>query len=262
MNYNPEQEISTKISTPTPRMNTESTSSSDFLNTNSNTSSSNTQNIFQVMQEKQKNNQNDKANNNTLVDEDNTNIINVKNDIVDDDVDFMEDIDQDIDFQNDDDDYKYEETKENETLSDMDDISDVDDSDDDTYDTRNLNIVFDYKRKEALEMYHPECRDINYEEMISLSNVIRDNKGHIVDPLHKTIPILTKFEETKVLGIRISQLENGSDPLIHVDDNVEPNYIAEKELQEGVLPFIICRPLPGGKKEFWKLRDLEMFRAF
>lgn len=241
MNYNPEQEITTTTSVP----NVNSETNPDLLNINPDTET-NSQNIFQVMQEKQKRNT---QSDNTL-DE-----LDVQNEIVDDN-DFMDD----IDIQ--DDEYDDEKKSDDEILSDIDDVSDIDVSDDDINDTPNINQVFDYKRKEALDMYHPECRDINYEEMISLSNVIRDNKGHIVDPLHKTIPILTKFEETKVLGIRISQLENGSDPLVNVDDEVEPTYIAEKELQEGVLPFIICRPLPGGRKEFWKLKDLEMFRAF
>jgi len=244
MNYNSEQEIITTSSTvPNVNLGMNNNLSKKNINQNQETDS---QNIFQVMQEKQKR----VTQSDNKIDE-----LDVQNEIVE-DINFMDDVDVP------DDDYDDEKNSDNEILSDIDNVSDIDVSDDDINDTPNVHQLFDYKRKEALEMYHPECRDINYEEMISLSNVIRDNKGHIIDPLHKTIPILTKFEETKVLGIRISQLENGSDPLIHIDDNVGSNYIAEKELQEGVLPFIICRPLPGGKKEFWKLKDLEMFRAF
>ena len=32
---------------------------------------------------------------------------------------------------------------------------------------------------------------------------------------------------------------------------------AEKELQEKRLPFIIMRPLPNGKCEYWNVNDLE-----
>jgi hypothetical protein len=34
--------------------------------------------------------------------------------------------------------------------------------------------------------------------------------------------------------------------------------IAEKELYEKVLPFIIRRPLPNGGSEYWHMSDLEL----
>ena len=33
--------------------------------------------------------------------------------------------------------------------------------------------------------------------------------------------------------------------------------IALKELEQKKIPFIIQRPLPNGKSEYWRLRDLE-----
>ena len=33
--------------------------------------------------------------------------------------------------------------------------------------------------------------------------------------------------------------------------------IAEKELEEKKIPFIIRRPLPNGGSEYWKVEDLE-----
>ena len=46
----------------------------------------------------------------------------------------------------------------------------------------------------------------NLDEIKDLLNVIRDKNNIIVDELHKTIPILTKYEKTRILGIRIKQL--------------------------------------------------------
>jgi hypothetical protein len=34
--------------------------------------------------------------------------------------------------------------------------------------------------------------------------------------------------------------------------------IAEKELLEKRLPFIVRRPIPNGKFEYWNVNDLEM----
>jgi DNA-directed RNA polymerase subunit K/omega len=60
------------------------------------------------------------------------------------------------------------------------------------------------------------------------------------------------------LGLRITQLNEGAKPLTEINHHIIDNHIiAEKELVEKKLPFIIMRPLPNGKKEYWKLQDLE-----
>ena len=70
---------------------------------------------------------------------------------------------------------------------------------------------------------------------------------------------MTKFEKAKILGLRAKQLDQyGVQSLIEIDSNIiESHIIAEMELEAKVIPFIIQRPLPGGKKEYWKLSDLE-----
>ena len=39
---------------------------------------------------------------------------------------------------------------------------------------------------------------------------------------------------------------------------IEGLTIAEKELEDKKVPFIIRRPLPNGSSEYWKVKDLEM----
>ena len=39
---------------------------------------------------------------------------------------------------------------------------------------------------------------------------------------------------------------------------LEPSLIAEQELKEKRIPFIIKRPLPNGKYEYWNVKDLEI----
>ena len=80
---------------------------------------------------------------------------------------------------------------------------------------------------------HQECFSKNLDEITNLLEVIRDKNNIIIDELHKTIPILTKYEKTRILGIRIKQLNNGALPYIKVSEDLLDNFIiAEKELKE------------------------------
>ena len=106
---------------------------------------------------------------------------------------------------------------------------------------------------------HQECLSKNLDEIKDLMNVIRDKNNIIIDELHKTIPILTKYEKTRILGIRIKQLNNGALPYVKIAEDLLDNFIiAEKELKEKKIPFIIQRPLPNNTFEYWKLEDLEI----
>ena len=106
---------------------------------------------------------------------------------------------------------------------------------------------------------HQECLSKNLDEIKDLFNVIRDKNNIIIDELHKTIPILTKYEKTRILGIRIKQLNNGSLPYVKVSEDLLDNFIiAEKELKEKKIPFIIQRPISNNTFEYWKLQDLEI----
>ena len=91
-----------------------------------------------------------------------------------------------------------------------------------------------------------------------MTKVVRDEHGIIVDDLHKTIPYLTKYEKARILGQRAKQINAGATPFVKVPENVIDGYlIAELELQQKRIPFIIRRPLPNGGSEYWSLKDLE-----
>ena len=69
---------------------------------------------------------------------------------------------------------------------------------------------------------------------------------------------MTKYEKTRVLGQRATQLDIGGKSLINVPDNIINSYlIAEEELKQKKLPFIIKRPIPNGGFEYWDVNDLE-----
>jgi len=105
---------------------------------------------------------------------------------------------------------------------------------------------------------HPREKAINYDQVKTLCTIHRNKDGLIDDPLHTTVPILTKFEYTRILGVRATQIENGAPLFISVNDSIIDSYvIARMELESKKLPFIIRRPLPGGKMEYWRLHELE-----
>jgi len=106
--------------------------------------------------------------------------------------------------------------------------------------------------------YHPESVLQNYDEILSMIKVVRDKDGIVIDDLHRTIPYLTKYEKARILGQRAKQINSGSTPFVKVPENVIDGYIiAELELKEKKIPFIIRRPLPNGGSEYWSIKDLE-----
>ena len=106
---------------------------------------------------------------------------------------------------------------------------------------------------------HPGIKQNSYDQILTLSKVVRNDKGEIVDELHQTYPFITKYEKAKIVGVRTKQLNNGADPFIDVSPSIIDGYnIALQEFEQKKLPFIIARPLPNGAREYWKLSDLEM----
>lgn len=78
-----------------------------------------------------------------------------------------------------------------------------------------------------------------------------------IDENHKTYPFLTTYEKTKIIGLRANQLSQGGRPFIAVPDHItDVREIARLELEQKRLPFIVKRPLPNGKYEYWRLADL------
>jgi DNA-directed RNA polymerase I, II, and III subunit RPABC2 len=138
-------------------------------------------------------------------------------------------------------------------------IMEDDDDEEDDYDDNYLQKFDNEIIKNYVNEFHPECLNHNYDEIAKMSVVIRNSDNIIVDPLHRTIPYLTKYEKARILGQRAKQIETGAKPLVKVPENIVDSYIiAELELREKKIPFIIRRPIPGGGCEYWNLRDLEV----
>jgi DNA-directed RNA polymerase I, II, and III subunit RPABC2 len=114
-------------------------------------------------------------------------------------------------------------------------------------------------RESYIDTYHPESLSHNYDEIQTLARVVRNSAGVIVDELHRTIPIMTKYEKTRILGQRAKQINEGAPTFNKIDSTVIDGYlIAVKELEQKKTPFIIRRPLPNGGSEYWRIQDLEI----
>lgn len=100
------------------------------------------------------------------------------------------------------------------------------------------------------KLLHPEVKSIGRQEL--------------QDALAKpkiTLPYYTKYEQVTLIGTRAQQIASGAKPLVSLDGMVTSDHrfpwtVAEKEVYEHKLPFIIHRRLPDGTSEYWSASEL------
>ena len=70
-------------------------------------------------------------------------------------------------------------------------------------------------------------------------------------------PFMTKYERARILGTRAMQISRNAPVFVELEPHeTDPLLIAEKELREKKIPFIIRRYLPDGTYEDWPISDL------
>ena len=78
-----------------------------------------------------------------------------------------------------------------------------------------------------------------------------------------TPPFLTKYEKTRVIGTRALQISKNAPVLVDLGkDDINPLLIAEKELTERKIPFVIRRYLPDGAFEDWRVSELAILDRY
>jgi DNA-directed RNA polymerase I, II, and III subunit RPABC2 len=108
----------------------------------------------------------------------------------------------------------------------------------------------------SLLKHHPECV-LEYSEAVSLKLPLVASPPLGKDPNHRSVPFLTQYERTKIIGMRANQLSQGARPYVPVPEHVtDVADVARIELAQRRLPFIIRRPMPDGTMEYWRLADL------
>ena len=199
-------------------------------------------------------------------DDDNDDDDNDNNDDDDDDDDDDDADNDDDDNDNDDnDDITAKDKTNNVNMNDNDLIRNMyntdDEEDDDELDEDYLQKIDEDLQKDIIIEHHHELKKHNMTEIETLCKIVRNTNGIIIDPFHKTLPFVTRYEEARIIGERAQQLESGSKPFIEVKPNIIDSYlIALDEYKQKKIPFIIRRPLPNGGSEYWRLADLEQIR--
>lgn len=85
-----------------------------------------------------------------------------------------------------------------------------------------------------------------------------DKSGYI------SLPWMTKYEFDQLIGLRTMHLSKGAVPFVDlpngysIKSNMELRKIAIQELLEGKMPYIIERPMPDKKSEYWLVKDLNL----
>jgi len=136
---------------------------------------------------------------------------------------------------------------------------DGDGEDEDDLDENYLQKLDSDMNKDIIKEYHPELLTHNTEEVEAACVIARNEYGDIMDPLHRTVPFVTRYEKARVLGERAKQINSGAQPFVPIDATLIDGYlIALKEFEQKKIPFIIRRPLPSGNSEYWRLSDLDI----
>jgi DNA-directed RNA polymerase I, II, and III subunit RPABC2 len=87
--------------------------------------------------------------------------------------------------------------------------------------------------------------------------VIEDNSQFKVSKERISTKFLTKYERARVLGARALQISKNAPLLVDIEPGEwDPLKLAEKELVNRKIPFIIRRYLPDGSYEDWRLDEL------
>lgn len=81
---------------------------------------------------------------------------------------------------------------------------------------------------------------------------------------YRSLPIMTKYEFNQLMSLRTLHLAKGAPPMVdmpegmRIQSNMRLREIALQELKEKKLPYIMKRPMPNGKTEYWKVEDLDL----
>ena len=133
-------------------------------------------------------------------------------------------------------------------------FEDDDEDDEDDYQFNKIQHI-----QEQISEFHAHQNMLSFDEIKPFLYPQRNSNNIVIDDYHRSIPILTKYERTKVIGLRTVQLQSGLLPFIKIPDHiVDYSTIAQMELNAKAIPFIIKRPISTNKFEYWPLHELEI----
>ena len=116
----------------------------------------------------------------------------------------------------------------------------------------------DYDDDEVDKEFEEEEEEEESENKDSVILESQDGQKPISSQERTTTPFLTKYEKARIIGARALQISKNAPILVNTDNETDPILIAEKELREHKIPFIIRRFLPDGSYEDWAVKELKL----
>lgn len=104
----------------------------------------------------------------------------------------------------------------------------------------------------------PILSTVMADDITTIAAAVKDCSKNI------TLPWMTKYEFDQLVGLRVMHLSRGAVPLVDIGanfaikGNMELRAVVMKELQNNKLPYIIKRPLPNGRAEYWPVEKLSL----
>jgi DNA-directed RNA polymerase I, II, and III subunit RPABC2 len=150
------------------------------------------------------------------------------------------------------------ESENSEVIEDVADL-DFDDNDEEGDEEDDDDNIDETELKKENEIDNEDIIDCFYDfEQNEINNIQNIQNNDVPKEDRITMPYLTKYERVRVLGTRAKQISLGAKILVkNVDLTTKnPIEIAKIELELGIVPFKIRRPLPNGKVEEWKISEL------
>ena len=127
-----------------------------------------------------------------------------------------------------------------------------DENDDDNDFTNDETFSDDEEITDVVEDDEKITEDSSF-KLVTFKNILEN----IEKRPKKTVPLLTKFEKARIMGVRLQQLAYGAKPRIDTSKLKSIKEIVEQELIQRKIPFIIRRILPNGYTEDWKLEEFD-----
>ena len=109
---------------------------------------------------------------------------------------------------------------------------------------------------DIIEVEQPEI-ELPTQNIVQYESDYRTIMANYDPSKNKSPAVLTIYEVPLLIGKRATQLAEGARPLIAVAPGNNHIDIAEEELRQKKIPFMIKRTV-GGHVEYWKIEDLEV----
>ena len=115
--------------------------------------------------------------------------------------------------------------------------------------------------KEGSEVSDEEKEEVKEESVVEVEQdtgiELEHETIYVLSSERRSRPYLTKYEYVRLLGDRVKQLFLGAKPMIKDTGGLTAREIAQMEIEHGVIPLKLVRNMPDGKKELWKVSELQ-----